>query len=237
MLGLKRSSALADDTILTAENLYRIYRAGQEVVRALDGVSLRLNKREVVSVYGPSGSGKTTLLSILGGLDRPTSGRVFLEGVEISSLDEKQLSAIRRRRVGFVFQNYNLVNELTVLENVELPLLFDGRPRRETEELSFKLLERMNLLHKTNRRPYELSAGEQQRVATARALVNGPPVVLMDEPTGNLDLESSSAVMELVNELNQERGTTFVIATHSHEIAQKCSSRVLLKAGRICPGT
>ncbi len=213
MLGLKRSSVLADDTILTAENLYRIYQAGQEVIRALDGVSLRLNKREVVSVYGPSGSGKTTLLSILGGLDRPTSGRVFLEGVEISSLDEKQLSAIRRRRVGFVFQNYNLVNELTVLENVELPLLFDGRPRRETEELSLKLLERVDLAHKTNRRPYELSAGEQQRAATARALVNGPPVVLMDEPTGNLDLESSSAVMDLVNELNQERGTTFVIAT------------------------
>ena len=237
MLGLKRSSALADDTILTAENLYRIYRAGQEAVRALDGVSLRLNKREVVSVYGPSGSGKTTLLSILGGLDRPTSGRVFLAGVEISSLDEKQLSTIRRRRVGFVFQNYNLVNELTVLENVELPLLFDGRSRRETEQLSLKLLGRVNLAHQTNRRPYELSAGEQQRVATARALVNGPLVVLMDEPTGNLDLESSSAVMDLVKELNQERGTTFVIATHSHEIAQKCSSRVLLKAGRVCPET
>ena len=237
MLGLKRSSALADDTILTAENLYRIYRAGQEAVRALDGVSLRLNKREVVSVYGPSGSGKTTLLSILGGLDRPTSGRVFLAGVEISSLDEKQLSTIRRRRVGFVFQNYNLVNELTVLENVELPLLFDGRSRRETEQLSLKLLGRVNLAHRPNRRPYELSAGEQQRVATARALVNGPLVVLMDEPTGNLDLESSSAVMDLVKELNQERATTFVIATHSHEIAQKCSSRVLLKAGRVCPET
>ena len=237
MLGLKRSSALADDSILTAENLYRIYRAGQEVVRALDGVSLRLNKREVVSVYGPSGSGKTTLLSILGGLDRPTSGRVFLAGVEISSLDEKQLSTIRRRRVGFVFQNYNLVNELTVLENVELPLLFYGRSRRETEQLSLKLLGRVNLAHRPNRRPYELSAGEQQRVATARALVNGPLVVLMDEPTGNLDLESSSAVMDLVKELNQERGTTFVIATHSYEIAQKCSSRVLLKAGRVCPET
>ncbi len=222
---------------MRTENLCRFYQAGQETVRALDGVSLRFKKREVVSVYGPSGSGKTTLLSILGGLDKPTSGRVFLEGIEVSSLGEKQLSAIRRRRVGFVFQNYNLVNELTVLENVELPLLFDGRPRRETGDRATKLLEHVNLAGQINRRPYELSAGEQQRVATARALANEPPVVLMDEPTGNLDRENSSAMMNLVNELNQERGTTFVIATHSSEIAEHCSSRVFLKAGRIGPET
>jgi len=197
VLGPKRFSALADGTTLRTENLCRVYRTGRETVKALDDVSLRFYKGEIVSIYGASGSGKTTLLSILGGLDRPTSGRVFIEGIEVSSLDERQLSAIRRRRVGFVFQNYNLVNELTVLENVELPLLFDGRPQQETEDRATKLLEQVNLDDKTKRRPYELSAGEQQRVATARALANEPAVVLMDEPTGNLDRENSSAVMTL----------------------------------------
>lgn len=234
MLGPKRFSALADGTTLRTENLCRVYRTGRETVKALDDVSLRFYKGEIVSIYGASGSGKTTLLSILGGLDRPTSGRVFIEGIEVSSLDERQLSAIRRRRVGFVFQNYNLVNELTVLENVELPLLFDGRPQQETEDRATKLLEQVNLDDKTKRRPYELSAGEQQRVATARALANEPAVVLMDEPTGNLDRENSSAVIALVRRLNQERGTTFVIATHDLEIAEHCSSEVLLKDGQIC---
>ena len=234
MLGPKRFSALADGTTLRTEKLCRVYRTGRETVKALDDVSLRFYKGEIVSIYGASGSGKTTLLSILGGLDRPTSGRVFIEGIEVSSLDERQLSAIRRRRVGFVFQNYNLVNELTVLENVELPLLFDGRPQQETEDRATKLLEQVNLDDKTKRRPYELSAGEQQRVATARALANEPAVVLMDEPTGNLDRENSSAVIALVRRLNQERGTTFVIATHDLEIAEHCSSEVLLKDGQIC---
>jgi len=234
VLGPKRFSALADGTTLRTENLCRVYRTGRETVKALDDVSLRFYKGEIVSIYGASGSGKTTLLSILGGLDRPTSGRVFIEGIEVSSLDERQLSAIRRRRVGFVFQNYNLVNELTVLENVELPLLFDGRPQQETEDRATKLLEQVNLDDKTKRRPYELSAGEQQRVATARALANEPAVVLMDEPTGNLDRENSSAVIALVRRLNQERGTTFVIATHDLEIAEHCSSEVLLKDGQIC---
>jgi len=224
---------LAEDAILRTEHLCRVYQTEQETVKALDDVSLQFYKGEIVSIYGPSGSGKTTLLSILGGLDRPTSGRVFIEGIEISSLDEKQLSALRRRRVGFVFQNYNLVNELTVLENVELPLLFDGRPQQETEGRASKLLEQVNLDHKKNRKPYELSAGEQQRVATARALANEPAVVLMDEPTGNLDRENSSAVVALVRQLNHERGTTFVIATHDPEIAEYCSSGVLLKDGQI----
>jgi len=221
------------EPLLQAENLSKVYETGPERTVALADVSLRVEKGGFVAVLGPSGSGKTTLLSLLGGLDRPTTGRVYLDGLDISALDEKRLSQIRRRRVGMVFQTYNLADELTVVENVELPLLFEGKPSSEMRKRALSLLGQVGLSHKAGRRPFQLSSGEQQRAAVARALANQPSLVLMDEPTGNLDQENSDVLMSLVKTMNLEKGVALVIATHNMNIAGQALSQVILKSGRI----
>jgi putative ABC transport system ATP-binding protein len=224
---------LDERALLQTEELSKTYWNGPERTVALDKLNLQVRKGEFVAVYGPSGSGKTTLLFLLGGLDRPTSGRIFLEGVEMSSLDERRLSKVRRNMVGFVFQHYNLVEELTALENITLTMMFEGKPQSEMRERAAELMGHVGLAGKERHRPSQLSAGEQQRVATARALANRPRIVLMDEPTGNLDQENSRSLMQLVMNINRDEEITFVVATHNLEIVRKSKSKIFLKAGRL----
>lgn len=221
-----------EQTILRTESLNKTYWNGSGKTVALDDVNLEVAKGELLAVYGPSGSGKTTLLFLLGGFDKPTSGRILLDGVEISKLSEPRLSKIRRRMVGFVFQNYNLVDELTVRENVGLTMMFEGRPQQEIIGVTDQLIERIGLSEKRGRRPSQLSAGEQQRVAIARALANKPQLVLMDEPTGNLDQENSRIILELVKEIMHDDGVSFVVTTHNLDIVRGTAFRLFLKAGK-----
>jgi putative ABC transport system ATP-binding protein len=224
---------LGERILLQTEHLNKTYWNGPEKTVALDEVNLQVRQGELLALYGPSGSGKTTLLFLLGGLDRPTSGRIFLEGVEVSSLDERRLSKVRRSIVGFVFQHYNLVEELTAFENIALTMMFEGKRQQEMRERAFELMARVGLAGKECHRPSQLSAGEQQRVATARALANRPRIVLMDEPTGNLDQESSRSLMQLVTSVNRDEGVTFIVATHNLEIVARAKSKIFLRAGRL----
>ena len=222
-----------DGIILRTEGLGKTYETKPEKTVALDDVSLQVKRGKLLAIYGPSGSGKTTLLFLLGGLDRPTSGRIYFEGVEVTNMDERRLSKLRRNAIGFVFQNYNLVEELTVLENVMLTMMFEGKSEREMRDRAEQLLHKVGISGKEQRRPAQLSAGEQQRVATARALANRPRLVLMDEPTGNLDQENSQELMQLVSEVIHGEGATCVVATHNLDIVQEADSKLFLKSGRI----
>jgi putative ABC transport system ATP-binding protein len=224
---------LDEGAFLKTDELTKTYWNGLERTIALDNVNLRVREGELLAVYGPSGSGKTTLLFLLGGFDKPTSGRILLDGIEISNMDEHRLSKIRRSTVGFVFQNYNLVEELTVLENVRLTMMFEGKTEEDMRERTRELLGKVGLVGKERHRPSQLSAGEQQRVAIARALANRPRLVLMDEPTGNLDQDNSRAIMQLVTKVMRTDGVTFIIATHNLEIVKGTPSRLFLKAGRV----
>ncbi len=199
-----------EQILLQTQELSKTYWNGPERTVALDQVNLQVHQGELLALYGPSGSGKTTLLFLLGGLDRPTSGRILLQGLEISNLDERRLSQVRRNVVGFVFQNY-----------------------KEMRERAIELIDLVGLAGKERHRPSQLSAGEQQRVATARALANRPRIVLMDEPTGNLDQENSRSLMQLVTSINRDEGVTFIVATHNLEIVRNTKSKILLKAGRL----
>ena len=221
-----------EQTILKTESLNKTYwnQSGKTV--ALSDLNLEVPRGSLLAVYGPSGSGKTTLLFLLGGFDKPTSGRIFLDGIDISNLDEARLSKIRRRKVGFVFQNYNLVDELTVRENIGLTMMFDNRPQQEIIQMTDALISDVGLADKNRQFPSQLSAGEQQRVAIARALANKPQLVLMDEPTGNLDQENSRTILDLVADIMHSEGVTFVVATHNLDIVRGTSSRLFLKAGR-----
>jgi len=227
---------LDDEFILRTEGLGKTYGNGPERTIALDSVSLKIARGKLLALYGPSGSGKTTLLFLLGGLDKPTSGRIYFNGVEVTSMNERRLSRLRRNAIGFVFQNYNLVDELTVLENVMLSMMFEGKSEPKMRSRALQLLQRVGIAGKEQRRPSQLSAGEQQRVAVARAIANGPQVVLMDEPTGNLDQENSQGLMRLVADLVQGEGTTCVVATHNLEIVNDAQSKVFLRSGRIVGG-
>ena len=222
-----------NNLILRTESLSKTYVNGPEKTVALDDVNLNVRRGELLAIYGPSGSGKTTLLFLLGGLDRPTSGQIFLDSLEISNLDERRLSTLRRNEVGFVFQNYNLVEDLTVLENVKLTMMFEGKSEQEMAQRASDVLRKVGVAHKEKNRPSQLSAGEQQRVATARALANRPRLVLMDEPTGNLDQDNSRGLMSLIEEIRIAEGVTFIVATHNQEIVQATASKIFLKGGRI----
>lgn len=226
---------MVDQSVLRTEELNKTYWNGPQKTVALNDVNLEIRKGELLAVYGPSGSGKTTLLFLLGGFDRPTSGRVLIDGIDVSNMDEHRLSRIRRSTVGFVFQNYNLVEDLNVRENISLTMMFDGKPQKEIKERTTELLDKVRLVGKEQHRPSQLSAGEQQRVAIARALANRPPLVLMDEPTGNLDQDNSRAIMKLVAGIIKADGVTFVITTHNLEIVQETPSRLFLQGGRVAP--
>jgi putative ABC transport system ATP-binding protein len=206
------------DHVIVAEDLTKVYRMGTNEVHALRGLSLYVDRGEVLAVMGPSGSGKSTLMNILGCLDHPSSGSYRLDGEEVSHLRDDQLAAIRNRKVGFIFQSFNLLPRATALTNVELPLRYAGQ-RQGRRQRARSSLEAVGLGDRMDHRPYELSGGQQQRVAIARALVNDPAIVMADEPTGNLDSRVGQEIMELLLELNRARGTTLIIVTHDPKIA------------------
>ncbi len=220
--------------LIQAENLVKIYRMGQVEVPALRGVSLTVEPGEYVAIMGPSGSGKSTLMHILGCLDRPTEGSYRLEGREIATLDEDQRAEIRKRRVGFVFQQFNLLSRLTALENVEVPMVYLGMPPRERRKRALALLERVGLAQRAHHRPTEISGGEAQRVAIARALANDPALILADEPTGNLDTRTGREILALFRELHRE-GRTIVVVTHDPEVAQEAERIIYLRDGKVVP--
>ena len=212
----------------------RYYLSGDVYVDALIDINMTIKAGEVVIVMGPSGSGKTTLMNIIGTLDRPTSGRVIIDGVDVTDKDENYLSRFRLERLGFVFQQYNLISQLTALENVMLPMLLTGRyTREEAMEKARLLLDLVGIPEVANKRPNQLSGGQQQRVAIARALANDPSLVIMDEPTGSIDLASSYLILDLVRLLNRYLGVTFVIATHNMEVASIGGRIIYLRGGRI----
>ncbi|RUM33065.1 MAG: lipoprotein-releasing system ATP-binding protein LolD [Archaeoglobus sp.] len=218
--------------IIKLIDVVKIYKIGSESVYAVNGVSLNVSEGEFLCIMGASGSGKTTLLSLIGCLDRPTSGKVILDGIDTNKLSERELADVRREKLGFIFQQYHLIPTLTAFENVELPMLLKGVPKLERKRKIMKLLEIMGIAEAADRKPSELSGGMQQRVAIARALANDPEILLCDEPTGNLDTKSGEVVMRLIKEQN-ERGVTVVLVTHDPEIAKYAEKVVRIKDGKI----
>ena len=220
--------------MIEVERLFKTYQMGRQKVSALDGVDFSSVKGELVAIMGPSGSGKSTLMNLLGCLDLPSSGIYRLENLDIQHLKSNQLAEVRNRRIGFVFQSFNLLPRATALENTELPLLY-GRVPKSTE-IAFQALERVGLAHRAKHQPTELSGGECQRVAIARALVNGPAIILADEPTGNLDSVTGKEILALFLELNQE-GVTLILVTHEQEIAQQAKRIIQMRDGKIITDT
>ncbi len=219
--------------LIDIRDMYKVYEIGAEPVHALDGVSLAVDEGEFVAIMGSSGSGKSTMLNILGCLDVPTRGSYLLDGIEVAARTRKELARIRNRKLGFVFQNFNLLPRTSALENVELPDLYMGRlGHRARRERALSLLARVGLAGREDHTPAQLSGGQQQRVAIARALMNNPPVVFADEPTGNLDTKSSIEVMKLFSELSHE-GITIVMVTHEDDIAAYARRHVVMRDGRI----
>ena len=213
------------------DNLHKSYQLGPTAVAALRGVTLTIEPGEFVAVMGPSGCGKTTLLHIIGGIDKPSRGFSTIEQVDLATLTEDQLADLRRDRIGFVFQFYNLIPTLTAVENVEIPLLFKGVEPAPRRERALNLLHRVGLRDRADHKPAELSGGEQQRVAIARALVNNPSIVLLDEPTGDLDTVTGTEIMRLLSDLNQRERVTLIIATHDSVVAQAASRVIRFRDG------
>ena len=217
--------------ILKIENLTKVYGSGENEVRALDGVSFGVEKGEFLAIIGPSGSGKSTLLHILGGVDRPTSGKVWLDGQDVYAQNEEQLAIFRRRQVGLIYQFYNLIPVLNVVENMTLPVLLDGR--KVNEERLNELVETLGLSGRIHNLPNQLSGGQQQRVSIGRALMNAPAVVLADEPTGNLDSKNSQEIVELLRQSNVKYKQTLIVITHDESIALQADRVIAIEDGRI----
>ena len=224
---------MENNHLIQLENVKKIYKVGETQVDALRGLSYNINEGDFLAIMGPSGSGKSTLMNIVGCLDKPTGGKYFLEGEEVSTFDKNKLARIRNKKIGFVFQTFNLLPRTTALENTELPLLYSSMSKKKMKELASKSLSIVGLegreLHRTN----QLSGGEQQRVAIARALVNNPSLILADEPTGNLDTKTGKEIMDIFKKLNQEKNITIILVTHEAELAQIARRRLHLRDGQI----
>ena len=219
------------NVIVKTQDLKKYYKTGNQTVKALDGVDFKVAEREFVSIIGKSGSGKSTLLHMIGGLDTPSSGTVIVDGVNLETLNSEQLALFRRRKVGFIFQQYNLIPDLNVYDNIIFPLELDGA--QIDKEFIQELLNILNISNKQEMLPSMLSGGEQQRVAIIRALATKPAIILADEPTGNLDSDSTETIYELMREINEKTGTTFIIITHDKKIAEKADRIIEIKDGRI----
>jgi putative ABC transport system ATP-binding protein len=224
------------NTLLELEHVSKIYKLDEVEVKALDDVSLKINKNDFIAVTGPSGSGKSTLLHITGCLDRPTKGKVFLEGKDVSILNDSELARVRGRKIGFVFQFFNLYPTLTALENVELPMMIVEKNKKERRERALQLLETVGMGKRAEHLPSQLSGGERQRVAIARALANNPPLILADEPTGNLDSKTGKEIISLLTKLREEEEKTIVIVTHEPTIAKYAEKIIYLSDGKIVRG-
>jgi len=218
------------ETVIHAENLTKVYLMGDVEVRALRGLTLDVCRGEVVAIMGPSGSGKSTLMNILGCLDHPTEGSYLLDGEEVAPLRDDQLAEIRNRKVGFIFQSFNLLGRQTALSNVELPLRYAGLVKGRREKARQALIA-VGLAERINHKPTELSGGQQQRVAVARAIVNDPAIIMADEPTGNLDSKVGQEIMDLLLSLNRERGATLIIVTHDQHVAAQCGRIIRIRDG------
>jgi len=222
------------NNFIRAEDLHKIYRLdGQAEVHALRGVSLQVNPGEFVAIMGPSGSGKSTFMNLLGCLDTPTQGKLLIEGTEVSSLTPNQLADMRNKKIGFVFQNFNLLSRTSALENVELPLIYGKIASAQRHKRAKEALARVGLQERMHNLSNQLSGGEQQRVAIARALVNNPALILADEPTGNLDTQTSTEIMNIVQDLNQNSGITIILVTHEPDIAKFAKRQVHFRDGKI----
>ncbi len=221
-----------EQTVIRTEGLKKDYVMGAETIHALAGVDLEIQKNEYVAIMGPSGSGKSTLMNLIGCLDTPSAGEYWLNGTAVSKLDDDELAAIRNREIGFVFQTFNLLPRATALHNVELPLIYGGTSSRERRERAELVLQRVGLGERMDHRPSELSGGQRQRVAVARALVNGPAILLADEPTGNLDSATGTEIMALFEELHAD-GQTILLVTHEHDIAEHAHRTITLRDGLI----
>lgn len=218
--------------LIQIRDLCKIYNPGVNEVRAIDHISLTIEKGEYVAIIGQSGSGKSTLMNMLGCLDVPTGGAYYLNGQDVSHLSDDELSDIRNQEIGFIFQGFNLIPSFTAVENVELPLLYRGVGKRERHELAVKALEKVGLSERLTHKPSEMSGGQQQRVAIARAIAQAPPIILADEPTGNLDSSSSKEIIEILKALHKE-GRTVILITHDNEIAAQAKRVIRIKDGKI----
>lgn len=220
------------DSLISLSEITKVYQLGDQTVHALKGVNLQINKGSYVALMGPSGSGKSTLMNIIGCLDSPTSGSYNLNGLEVSKMTDSQLSRVRNNEIGFVFQTFNLLNRLTAIENVALPLVYAGIPIKERNERALEVLNKVGLSDRANHKPNELSGGQRQRVAVARALINNPSLLLADEPTGNLDTKTSYEIMSLFEEIHMA-GNTIVLVTHEEDIAKHAKNIVRVRDGEI----
>ncbi len=222
--------------LIEVKNVYKIYNPGENEVRALDGISVTIDHGEFVAIVGHSGSGKSTFMNMLGCLDTPTSGDYYLDGVNVAGMTDDELSDIRNKQIGFIFQGFNLIPSLTAQENVELPLVYRGMPAEQRRQLAEEALTRVGMEHRMNHRPSELSGGQQQRVAIARAIAARPPIIMADEPTGNLDTRSGEEVMKILHELNVE-GRTIVLITHDNDIARQATRAIRIIDGKVVSDT
>jgi len=221
------------ENVVETDRVAKQYKRGKIPVAALNGVSMRVLRGEIVGIIGPSGSGKTTLLNLIGGLDTPSGGKVVVDGVDLGRLGESELAEYRLRKVGFVFQFYNLLSTLSALENVKLPMALANVPKKDQDDRARDLLKTVGLGDRLHHRPDELSGGEQQRVAVARALANGPSVILADEPTGDLDSKSAKRLMDLIKELRTDQKVTFVVVTHDPIVIAQCDRAYAVRDGKV----
>lgn len=218
--------------LIQIRDMRKIYNPGENEVRALDGIDLTICERELVAIIGHSGSGKSTLMNMLGCLDTPTEGSYMLHGTDVSDMEDDELSDIRNKEIGFIFQGFHLIQNLTAIENVALPLIYRGVGKKEREKLALKALEKVGLANRLNHRPAQMSGGQQQRVAIARAIAQAPPIILADEPTGNLDSNSTREIMQILRDLYNE-GRTVILITHDNEIAQQANRVITISDGKI----